>query len=186
MLKKTACSFFLGFGLAAVVGAQTAEQAWLGYGGETSHILFPRQIRILGGSPLEQSAADELKRSLRAVIPAIDFEHNTNAGLSARVVESLAGQTIVGTVKEIHASFPSIPVPADLAPEGYWIAATGSGENTRVVIAGSDDRGVLYGVFAFLRGDTTALYQHPLRSHPAMPIRWVDEWDNIDGSIERG
>ncbi len=25
-----------------------------------------------------------------------------------------------------------------------------------------------------------------LREHPAMPIRWVDEWDNLDGSIERG
>jgi hypothetical protein len=24
------------------------------------------------------------------------------------------------------------------------------------------------------------------RDAPAMPIRWVDEWDNADGSIERG
>ncbi len=186
MSKKIASSFFLVFGLAAVARAQTADQAWLSYRNETSHILFPRQIRILGGSPLEQSAAEELKRSLRAVIPTIDFEHNTNAGLSARVAESLAGQTLVGTVKEIHAASPSIPVPADLAPEGYWISATGSGGNTTVVIAGSDDAGVLYGTFAFLRADPTAPYENPIRSHPAMPVRWVDEWDNIDGSIERG
>ena len=25
-----------------------------------------------------------------------------------------------------------------------------------------------------------------MREHPAMPIRWVDDWDNPDGSIERG
>ena len=184
MLHRFGFTFFLGFGLGAVACAQTADQAWLGYRAESSHILFPRRIRILSGSPLEQSAAVELERSLHAVIPTIDFEQGTNAGLSARVVESLAGQTIVGTVKEIHAEFPSIAVPTNLEPEGYWISATGSGENTTAVIAGSDDRGVLYGVFAFLRGDTIPFNQY--RSHPAMPIRWVDEWDNIDGSVERG
>ncbi len=188
MLKEIAFSCGLGLAVAAAAAAiaETSDQAWLAYRRDAAHILFPRRIRILGTDPIEHSAGEELKRSLHVSIPTIDFEHGTNAGLSARVVESLAGQTIVGTLKEIHAGFPSIPVPADLEPEGYWIYATGSGENRTVVIAGSDDRGVLYGAFAFLRGDTTAIYEHPLRAHPAIPIRWVDEWDNADGSIERG
>ena len=46
----------------------------------------------------------------------------------------------------------------------------------------------LYGVFAFLRLAATnqQLTHLNLRGRPAMPIRWVDEWDNPDGSIERG
>ena len=59
-----------------------------------------------------------------------------------------------------------------------------------VVIAGADQAGVLYGTFAFLRSPAAdkilKLGERPLRSHPAMPVRWVDEWDNPDGSIERG
>jgi alpha-glucuronidase len=58
------------------------------------------------------------------------------------------------------------------------------------VIAGADPRGALYGTFAFLRYPTTAIgkrYKNgQMRSEPAMPIRWVDQWDNADGSIERG
>jgi alpha-glucuronidase len=185
-MKKIAFSFFIGFGIGSWAHAQTADQAWLSSRGDTSHIVFPRHIRTLSASPLEQSAAEELKRGLLAIVPTINFEHGTNAGLSARVVEALAGQTIVGTVKEVHAAFPSLLVPTDLEPEGYWIYETGSGENTIAVIAGSDDAGVLYGTFAFLRGDTTATYKHPLRSQPAMPIRWTNEWDNADGTIERG
>lgn len=45
----------------------------------------------------------------------------------------------------------------------------------------------MYGAFAFLRH--VAQFNSPpedITSRPAMPIRWVDEWDNADGSIERG
>jgi len=57
-----------------------------------------------------------------------------------------------------------------------------------LIIVGGSDRGLLYGVFALLRFLATDadLTQLNFRSHPAMPIRWVDEWDNPDGSIERG
>ena len=171
-------------------GAQTAGQAWLGYPGASEHILFPRQIRALGSGRLEQSAVAELKRSLLAIFPTIDFEHGTHWG-TARVEAALAGQTIVGTVEEVRAALPSLAVPADLEPEGYWIYVGGASGDRMTVIAGADQAGVLYGAFAFLRQPSTsdAPYNyddHPLRSHPAMPIRWVDEWDNPDGSIERG
>ena len=55
-------------------------------------------------------------------------------------------------------------------------------------IVGGSDRAVLYGVFAFLRNlaQGADMSKANLRERPAMPIRWVDEWDNADGSIERG
>jgi alpha-glucuronidase len=57
-----------------------------------------------------------------------------------------------------------------------------------MVIAASDDRGVLYGVFAFLRriaaGESVAAMND--RQTPYSPVRWVNQWDRLDGSIERG
>ena len=64
-------------------------------------------------------------------------------------------------------------------------------KNNRIdwVIAGGRDRGALYGAFALLRDlaqGNSVPASSAVRSTPAMPIRWVDEWDNADGSIERG
>ena len=75
-----------------------------------------------------------------------------------------------------------------LDPDEFLISAR-RGELTREIdIIGGSDRAVLYGVFAFLRklAQGTDMSKANLREHPAMPIRWVDEWDNADGSIERG
>ncbi|MBO5592620.1 MAG: alpha-glucuronidase [Prevotella sp.] len=41
------------------------------------------------------------------------------------------------------------------------------------------DIGLLYGTYALLRGETG-------QSHPQFPLRLLNHWDNLDGSIERG
>jgi alpha-glucuronidase len=101
----------------------------------------------------------------------------------------------LGTVDEIRHAFPDLPVPSDLQPDAYWLSwigstgdLKGSEKSTKLIIAGANERGVLYGAFALLRAVATgqAVYGIDSRSHPAFPIRWVDEWDNPDGSIERG
>jgi len=172
------------FFLPASAPAQTTDQAWLRYPGQSGQILIPRNIHVLGSSLLEQSAASELKHSLGNLV---------TGNLTARAAQAVAGETILGTIEEIRHAYPDIPVPADLEPQGYWLHGEGSGEQTRLIIAGADGPGVLYGAFTLIRlrefGLDPAkfnLHAHPVRSHPAMPIRWVDEWDNPDGSIERG
>ena len=175
---------------AITAAAQTADQAWFEHKGAVSRLVFPRQIHALGHGSVEQSAVHELQRSLLAIFPTLDVERGTDVGTTARVRAALAGQIVVGTVQEVHAAFPGLPVPTDLEPEGYWLYWQGSGDSFMVVIAGADQAGVLYGTFAFLRSPAAdkilKLGERPLRSHPAMPVRWVDEWDNPDGSIERG
>ena len=182
---------FAGLLVASIAAsAQTADQAWLDRKGSYTHFTFPRQIRALGPGLLEQSAVEELKRNLLQTIPTLDLEHGTDAGITARVKELLLGQIVVGTVEEVHKAFPDLPVPNDLEPDGYWLSWRGSGDNLLVVIAGADQPAVLHGTFAFLRhsmtNETANQFDHAVRSHPAFKIRWVDEWDNPDGSIERG
>ena len=67
--------------------------------------------------------------------------------------------------------------------DGYRIA----GENDGYTICGQSPSGVLYGVFHFLRMAAGGeLSQLPVEIVPAMPLRMMNHWDNMDGSIERG
>jgi alpha-glucuronidase len=175
--------FFLALGLALAITvvaahAQSADQAWLR---EPSQLALFGGAIALGNSPIEQSALQELKRSISSPTPAGSHANSL---------------TVIGTAAEVHKAYPRFPVPSNLAPGAYWIWDNGSDEHNVTVIAGGDDRGALYGVFALLRYPLSGmtdppeklppLHLHPLRSAPAMPIRWVDEWDNANGTVERG
>ena len=178
-----------------VTTAQTADQAWLKYDlPKRIPVITPLAVRSLGNTLLEQSAVKELNRNLGSLAG----RNTSGPGFSGRARAAMGGQTIIGTADEVRKALPDVPVPRDLGPDEYWIYIgscsdryNGCGDHNLAVIAGGDERGALYGAFALLRSPATAeigkLYlENPWRSHPAMPIRWVDEWDNPDGSIERG
>ncbi len=187
MLKKRINLFIgLGFFLALAGGfsasSQTSDQAWLQAlsrdSVEQARPAFSLQVRALGTGALEQSAALELRHG---------FANLTSASFLVDA-HSNPGETIVGTAKELRKAYPNLPLPSAIEPEGFWLYRTRSQGHTLVVVAGADQRGVLYGAFALLR--LLATHQNLAHlnhiDHPALPVRWVDEWDNPDGSIERG
>ena len=166
--------------------AQTADQAWLRYASNSPRMIIPLNIRALGSGAMEQSAVAELKRSVADV---------AGAKKNPQTSQVFAGETVVGTAAEVRKAYPNVPVPADLGAEEYWVGSKDSGRpNGRLlIVAGGDERGALYGAFALLRYPATAgvanmqdLSQHPLRGKPAMNIRWTNEWDNANGTVERG
>lgn len=59
--------------------------------------------------------------------------------------------------------------------EGFRITMSDKG----AIVTSSTERGLLYGAFALLRGETG--YQKPFFKY-----RILNHWDNLDGSIERG
>jgi alpha-glucuronidase len=158
--------------------AQTADQAWLRYVGSYGRFVIPLQVRALGDGVLEQSAAHELQRGMTS------FSH----GSVLWRVSAVEGHTTVGTAEEVRKAFPALPVPTDLPPDGYWLYWKGTVDQADLIVAGGDDPGTLYGAFALLRVIATDAIppNRLLRDQPAFAIRWVDEWDNPDGSIERG
>lgn len=84
-----------------------------------------------------------------------------------------------GTGKGIHLLFQK-GIPA----EGYRL----SEKDGDVTVAASDSRGLLYGIFALLRRIRLGKTLRGMESAkaPDMPLRMLDHWDNMDGSIERG
>lgn len=57
-----------------------------------------------------------------------------------------------------------------------------------IIIESADDRGLLYGWFRLLTLLKTGKFTHEsvIDEVPAMKIRMLNHWDNMDGSIERG
>ena len=65
----------------------------------------------------------------------------------------------------------NLQLDATMAPDAYRISG-----NT---ITAKDATGLLYGAYAWLRGERTG-------SQPFYRLRILNHWDNLDGSIERG
>ena len=173
--------FFLGFGLAFMAmqtPAQTADQGWLDRKLQDEKSPVPLKVTVLGQSELENTAGRELESGLDVLYGAASI-------LDA---DAIKGEAIIGTARELRAKYPSALIPAGLDAEGYWIGEIRLSKRTLLLVAGGDARGVLYGAFALVRELATRGWSacRSLSSHPAMPIRWVDEWDNADGSVERG
>ncbi len=158
--------------------AQASDQAWLGYKPVKTPPSVPVRVRSLGHSLLEQTAASELKQGLSGLFGIYDPHFGQNV-------------IVLATEREMNSLNKNLQVsaPAPLGPEDfkiYWNQPPG-GERDLYIVGGSP-RGVLYGAFALLRNLAQGidLHQVALREHPAIPIRWVDDWDNPDGSVERG
>jgi alpha-glucuronidase len=162
------------FSCAAAAPAQTADQAWLKYRPTGKPVGVPMTVRALGRTTIEQSALIELQRGLLSLSGRPDLDAGPNT-------------IVLGTTEEMRSREGKPTVPA-LEPEEFLISWNPQQLVREIDIRGGSDRGVLYGVFALLRNlaQGTDLTRSGLRGNPAMSIRWVDEWDNADGSIERG
>src|ERR1700683_378539 len=72
--------------------------------------------------------------------------------------------------------------------DGAWLRTVAVGPLHYTVVAAANNRGVLYGAFALLRkialGESIANLDE--KQSPSVPVRWVNQWDNLTGAIERG
>ena len=171
---KIAFTVALSLAGSALAAGQTADQAWLKYTQLKNPPNVPMNVRSLGRGTVEQSAVVELRRGLLSLSGKPGFDGGPNF-------------ILLGTVDEMRSRTGQGSVPT-LEPDEFLIASGKPDLVRELDIIGGSERGVLYGVFALLRNlaqgaDTSKLN---VRERPAMAIRWVDEWDNADGSIERG
>jgi alpha-glucuronidase len=170
---------------AAPAGAESGYEAWLRYprivdaATLAQYDALPSEIVLLGSAPVLQSSRDELARGLGSMLGRTFKTGAALGGADAIVVGTAAA--LRGAIREIAA--------ADLkTPGAFYLRNVTRGRQHLLVIAGADDRGVLYGAFAFLRRVAMHLPVAALdeRQAPQAPQRWVNEWNNLDGTIERG
>jgi alpha-glucuronidase len=168
-------------GVAGPAPLGAGERAWLAYQPVNSTVVFPtgipNTVLALGRSALEDSAARELALGWRGML-----EHEPRV-VHAQSSE-LRQEVVLGTQAEIDRWRPRSGSEHPIAQNGYRLYRNGNA----LVIEGGDDRGVLYGTFALLR---EIAEQHSLAtldrgSAPWAAVRWTNEWDNPNGTIERG
>ena len=164
--------------------AETGHDAWLRYEPLPKTMLaraanIPRTVTLLGDSPVLRSARDELVRGLSSIL-ASPIASTTALPASSTI--------LLGTLDHVGPVVAPAPPPMDLTADGFWLRTARVRNQPVLVISGRDERGVLYGVFALLqrivRGEDISVLNE--RQEPAAPIRWVNQWDNLDGTIERG
>lgn len=70
------------------------------------------------------------------------------------------------------------------SPEGFRIRSNGEG----IVISSPSEAGLLYGAFALERIKGSSLWSAVVDTveNPVIPLRIIDHWDNLDGTVERG
>ena len=163
--------------------AGTGGEAWLRYGPleptvRARYDSLPPTVVVLGDSAVLRSAQGEMIRGIKAMI-----------GRTLGAGKNSQGKAIIlGRLEEIHAVLPKLVPPRPLGPDGFWLVAAQVRGFDCLIVTSPTDRGVLYGVFAFLSkvalGENLAALNELQQPHAA--IRWVDQWDNLNGTIERG
>ena len=139
-------------------------QLWLAYNPrqDMGNGEFLRHVAFGGFDrehPIIKNAWEELVRGVEMMIKITP------------VISEGAGLTVLRKQEEIK-------------PEGYRLME----KDGTLTLEAADEKGVLYGIFHILR--QIALEQ-PLRQinvtcEPDNPLRMMNHWDNMDGSIERG
>lgn len=146
------------------------EQAWLDYTKKEGYADAEQIRRIYADaeSAVVKNAVKELQNAL-AAFTGREPEHRP---LSEREEGPGQIESVCLVKKE------------GCGAEGYRLYE----EKGAVVVEASDERGILYGVFAliFRMQRQEALAGLDVKKEPVMPLRMVNHWDNMDGSIERG
>jgi alpha-glucuronidase len=181
-MSKYFASFLLA---AAALHGETGASAWLRYAPlEGTALTQYRQavapvVSVLGESPIAGSARDEIVRGIRGMLDRVP-----------RVETGIPQESaiVLGTMEDLRVSSPTWQLKADLIADGYWLKTVVMGRNRYTIVTGANDRGVLYGAFALLRKIATGepVMQLDERSNPYAPVRWINHWDNLNGTIERG
>jgi alpha-glucuronidase len=177
------CSAWVVFAILAtschLAFCETGREGWLRY--SEQHIpakwkadSLPNQIVVLSSSEVVDSAVHELMTA----VPELQ--------VSNKLPDSSA--VVLGRAKEMQHSFPETLGARAIPRDGFWLKTVQHRGSKYWLIIGGNDRGILYGVFSFLAriAEERDVSELDDWEAPAAPIRWASQWDNLNGSIERG
>ena len=129
-------------------------------------------------TPTVTAAVAELQRGFNGMLG-----HAVPAGQDLR-----DGALVLATPQSLPA-LASLKLPlAGLGAEGYLLKSTRLQGKRVTLVAANSDIGLLYGAYAWLRAVHTGAHLDRLdaRATPALQLRLLNHWDNLDRHVERG
>lgn len=172
------------FGGSTPAKAEDGSAAWLRYApldGEAAraYTSLPAATALLGNTLVLTTAQSELVRGVKSML-----------GRTLRVSLDIPREDaiLIGILAQLRKVAPDLKPRQTLIGDGYWLTSAQVYGHHCILIIGASDRGALYGVFAFLSRIARHLSVSGLSEvqEPSAPVRWANQWDNLDGTIERG
>jgi alpha-glucuronidase len=167
--------------MASAAYAEDGSAAWLRYAPITNPAQYsniPSTIVVMGDSPADRAAASELQRGLSSMLGR-KFTIGPGDGSADAIV--------VGSISELSHLFVVDQNGAPISGEQYRVKRVRRDGHTLLEVIGGTPESEIYAAFHLLE-EVGAEQPIPAddRQSPSAPIRWVDEWDNLNGTIERG
>ncbi len=169
--------------LSEYIQAEDGYRLWLRYEPITDANIRASYLKVLGDiecdlserSPQLTSAVEELRMGLDGLIG--DRAGSEAPSIWLGIQQNITNKTRSNLENELR----------DLGNEGYLVKEIQEDPERKIIITGNTNKGVLYGVFVFLRH----LQMHRpiegmnLSSSPKISNRLLNHWDNLTQTVER-
>ncbi|MDN4525022.1 alpha-glucuronidase family glycosyl hydrolase [Fictibacillus fluitans] len=137
---------------------------------------YARSVEAMETSSIIQSAKQELHHAFTSMFEntAGHDDGAERCGIVLTTVESVEGPLKVEAAR--------------LSRDGYQIKSVLTSEGPRIYLIGMEEQGVLYAAFHLLRimQNGSLVDSLNITENPTNQLRMINQWDNMDGSIERG
>ncbi len=136
-------------------------------------------VRVAGKSPVLEAARAELELAMEGM-----------TGIKPVTTgKTLPGGLVMGP--HLEKQFRQHLKPEEVeacGPEGYILRTIDLQKGKALLITGTTEAGVLYGVFTLIRMMQTgkSIAYLDLHQVPAWQLRLLNHWDNLNGTVERG
>lgn len=137
------------------------------------------EIVIVDSTESLRAAKSELTRGLKGLL---------GVDVPVKAAPSKSGSIVIAVGAGAPVSAGTKSALATVGPEGFVVRRETVGGRSSFTIAANSDVGAVRGTFRFLRilqsqGSLSAV---SLTEAPAIQLRVLNHWDNLDGSVERG
>ncbi|MCL6457289.1 MAG: alpha-glucuronidase [Gorillibacterium sp.] len=159
-------------------------QAWLGYrqiapGERYDQYAFYTQITVTEQDGIMGTAVTELAQGIACMLGRQPEISEHSEGVPCITIGTFGNNPMVDQAF-------GMDIRAAIGHEGYGLKT--DQENGCIAIGATSAVGILYGVFHLLRLFSTGspVDRLDVVENPVNQLRMINQWDNIDGSVERG
>ena len=170
----------------ACLHAEDGSAAWLRYAPiehTETYTHLPSRIVVMGSTPTDHAAGTELQQGLSSLLRrpfTVLTANDSRTPFNNNVI-------LIGVAGQLTKVLTAEQLGKPLQKEQYRIIFLTHSHTSNLVILGGSPQAELYGAFHLLE-EVAAEKTIPAdeSQSPSAPVRWTDEWDNLNGTIERG
>ncbi len=166
-----------------VILAETGYRLWLRYDKIEDHTSLEKyrsQLKSINFDAKSETAIVAKKEILQALNGLLGQSISSTKGLASLIIGTPESSSVMKTL----VSDSMLPNTVD----GYLIKTLTVNGQQKIAIASKTDKGLLYGVFHFIRlvQANASITSLAINESPVIKNRILNHWDNLDGTVERG